>query len=258
MAMPGAMGVLLRFDVHKSMFFDKDAVMNALTKMERLGLSRASLLVRRTAQKSIVKMGMAKPKLAAMKANEGMSLADIMKLPGVSADVNAEMRDSHGRFLRGSGAILRRNGMITEADRRKILERIREIKAKEPSAPGQPPHTHVPGGHMLGFRRNIYNEYDSSSHSAVAGPSRKGRKDLPGLHEKGGPIKLTAYALIPEWLPNRRPIIRWVSSDTTMGPRWKPLGKTRMGMMPKRPFMLPALMKSKDGIEKAFRDTFKK
>jgi hypothetical protein len=253
---PGALGNLLSMRIHKSMFFDRARVISALSRSEFIGLSRGSLLVRRTAQKSIKKVGMAKPIPKVVGMNSGLSLADIARLPGMTTERAGIMRDGRGRFLRGSGGLRSREGLITEADRRKVLQRIREIKTKPPSAPGTPPHTHAPVGHMLGFRRNLYNAYDSSTHSAVAGPSHKGHP-VPRLHEFGGTIKLVAWVVIPRWEPNRKPIIRWVSQHTPMGSRWKRVGKEKTVVYPPRPFMRPALAKCRPQLAELFRNTFR-
>lgn len=215
--------------IRVDMFFDRPAVMNALTKAERYGLSRSSLLVKQTAVKSIAKQGLAKPKLKVMTANPGMRLSSIAKLT----------------TLRGK-------------QRQAIIDRVREIQRRDPSPPGTPPHTHVPSGHMLGFSRNLYNAYDKMTHSAVAGPSKKGQHwTIPGLHEYGGTRSLTAWAWRPQYPgPMRRPIIRWVLTGTNPGGGWLPTGATKRVTYPARPFMVPALNKSRPRFAEFFRDAF--
>ena len=249
-------GLGIDFQIKKSMFYDRTSVINALSKSEFRFLSRASLLVRRNAQKSIKKMGNAKPPLAVAKANPGLTLEQLSKLPGAGTDRSSTARDSKGRFLKGSGAIRSREGLITEADRRRVLERIREVQERPPSVPGTPPHTHVPFEHMLGFRRNLLNSFDSSSRSGLAGPAMRGEQNLPQLHEFGGRLVLACYVWKPKWQPYKKPIIRWMSPFTHAHPNWIPLGKTRSVHMPPRPFMRPALEKARPKFAQMYRDAF--
>ena len=240
------------------MFFDRKAVKDALTAMEYRGLTKASLLVRRNAQKSIQKQGMAKPVLKVMKTYPGMNLSQIAKLQLASAERQGVQRDSRGRYLKGSGAVRSINGQITAKDRQAAIDRIREIKRRPPSPAGSPPHTHVPFGHMLGFRRNLYNAYDKMTHSAVVGPSKKGKNwTIPSLHEYGGSRTLTAWAWRPQ-RPSRmrRPIITWVVSGENPGPNWMPTGTSKRVGYPARPFLGPALTKSRPRFAEFFRDAF--
>lgn len=214
--------------VRTSMFFDRAEVKNALDRMEYRALTRASLLVRRTAQKSINKMGMAKPLLREQKANPGMDLASIVRSPG-----------------------------ITERRRRVVIERIREIQAKDPSDPGTPPHTHVPNGHMLGFRRNLYNAYDSGAHSAVVGPSQKGKNwTIPRLHEFGGVVQLRQWVLQPQYPRYGKPITTWINALDSLTGRWVPTNARRTVNYPPRPFMRPALDKSMPQFQRFFEGQF--
>lgn len=235
---PGMTGFRLVPEVKISTFFDRTDVLAALTKMEFRALTRASLLVRRTAQKSIKKMGMAKPKLRVTAAYPDMKLKEIVRLPTAA-------RTGGGR--------------VSKRDRAAAIKRIQEIKAKDPSPAGTPPNTHVPFGHMLGFRRNLYNAYDSSTHSAVVGPSKKGRDwQIPQLHEFGGTRRLVGYVWRPRWERYTKPIVRWVSPMTTMGDDWIPLGKTKNVSYPARPYMRPALEQNRGKIAEMFRGTFGK
>lgn len=218
-------------------FFDRAAVKNALTKAEFHAFSRAGLLVRRTAKESIKKRGLARPILKVMKTYPGIDLASL-----------ARLQDGP----RSSG------GFIRKQDRKKVIERIREIKTRPPSAPGTPPHTHVTHKHMLGFRRNLYNAYDRTTHSAVVGPSKKGDDwAIPQLHEYGGAKRLKAYVWKPKYERYTKPIIRWVSEREDPGPQWMPLGKTKVSRYPARPFMRPALAKCRDRIAALFRNTIR-
>jgi hypothetical protein len=249
-------GLGIDFQLKKTMFFDRSRVINALSKSEFRFVSRASLLVRRNAQRSIKKMGNARPPLAIAKANPGLSLDQLSKLPGVSKERGSTSRDSKGRFLPGSGQIRSRAGVISERDRAKVLERIREVKERPPSPPGSPPHTHVSFDHMLGFRRNLYNAFDTSTRSGLAGPFMRGEQNLPRLHEFGGSMMLACYVWRPKWQPYNKPIIRWMSPLTNAGPNWIPIGKTRSVSMPRRPFMRPALEKSRTKFAQIYRDAF--
>lgn len=240
-----------------NMFFDRAAVKSALSNMEYKGLTRSSLLVRRTAQKSIIKMGLAKPPLRVMQQNPGMSLAAMAALPSASSYRADLRRDSRGRFLKGSGKKQFVSGVITERDRAKVIERLREIKTRPPSAPGSPPHTHVPFGHMLGFRRNLYNAYDKGSHSAVVGPSKKGAAwTIPQLHEFGGSKTMRAWVWRPRWEPYKKPIVQWVGQGEKAGAGWLPTSQRKTARYPARPYMAPALVKSRPQFAKFFEGAF--
>lgn len=246
--------VALRFSVNN--FFDRQAVRDALTDMDRRALMKAGSRVRDRAKEGIKKRGLARPRLRIMRENEGAPLRSLLKLPGVPASV--------------SGSIKRR---------------IIEIKTKPPSKPGTPPHTHVPTGHMLGFRRNLYFSYDSSTRSVVVGPSRKG-KMLPYLHEFGGSQDLQAwewrnkYPL--KWNDRQRLIAatlhpsQWRQAAGDMAPpayllwlspgdaprnasKWGPTGIKSRTRYPARPFMLPGLRKaiSRGDLQRAFQGAFR-
>lgn len=242
--------------VNVSMFFDRKEVDSALRKMEKRALSRASLVVRRAAQKSIKKMGMAKRQLKVVGLNAGLRLTDIAKLPGMTTQRAGVRRDSQGRYLPGSGGLRSRQGLITEGDRRKVLERIKEIRSRDGSPPGTPPYTHVPSGHALGFRTNLYNAFDASTRSGVVGPLRRGSAWwIPQLHEFGGSATLEAFALNTKYDGSARPpLITWVGKGTQLGSNWMPLGKTKRVTYPARPFLRPALANNSAKIEDCFRE----
>jgi hypothetical protein len=251
-------GVGLIPQVNVGMFFDKAAVNSALNKMERRALSRASLVVRRAAQKSIKKMGMAKRPLKVVGLNAGIGLSDIAKLPALTPAMAGVQRDSRGRIVRGSGSMRSRQGLITEGDRRKVLDRLKEIRSRKGSPAGSPPFTHVASGHPLGFRTNIYNAFDPTSRAGVAGPLRRGSSWwIPQLHEFGGSSTLHAYALNTKYDGSARPpIITWVGKGTNLGSQWMPLGKSKTVTYPARPFMRPALANNTSKIEDCFREAF--
>lgn len=214
--------------VRTDMFFDRAAVKDALDRMEYKALTKASLLVRRNAQKSIRKKGMAKPQLREMKANPGMRLQDVARQPG-----------------------------LTDRRRQAVISRMREVQAKDPSPAGSPPFTHVPYGHMLGFRRNLYNAYDSATHSAVVGPSRKGEMwTIPKLHEFGGTLSLRAWVFQPQYARYGKPIVIWVPRQKELKGNWAPTGATRSVTYPARPYMRPALEKSRPSFPKFFEGAF--
>ncbi len=212
-----------------NMFFDRKAVQDALTAMEYTSLTKASLLVRRTAAKSIKKVGSAKPKLKLMKANSNLTLRQIAKMPG-----------------------------LRKSTRNAVELRIREVMSRPASPPGTPPYTHVPHSHMLGFRRNIYNGYDKITHSAVAGPSKKGSDwTIPMLHEFGGKKTLVAYAWKPRYPRYTKPIVRWFTErEVPDGADWIPTGMRKSARYPARPYMKPALAKSMPKFAKFFEGAF--
>lgn len=213
--------------INVNMFFDRADVINALSAMEFKALTKGSLLVRRTAQRSIRKMGLARPKLVEQKANPGMRLDAIL----------AQTTNRRRRAV--------------------IIQRIREIKTRPPSAPGTPPHTHVPISHMLGFRRNLYNAYDKGSHSAVVGPSKKGAEwTIPRLHEFGGSKGLRQWVLVPKYPRYTKPIVKWIGMRDDPGQGWVATGQTKSARYPARPYMAPALEKCRPRLARLFEGTF--
>jgi hypothetical protein len=210
-------------------FFDRTEVKNALSAMEYKALTRASMLVRRTAQKSIKKVGAARPQLKIMRDNPGVPMSVLVNTPGLRSSI-----------------------------RRGLELRIRELKFPPSSPPGTPPYTHVPYSHMLGFRRNLYNAYDPASGSAVVGPSKKGKDwGIPHLHEFGGSKVLRAWVWQPKYPRYTKPIVKWTTANESPGGgNWLPTGQTKAVRYPPRPFMLPALNNSRTRIAKMFEGTF--
>lgn len=218
--------------VNTSMFFDRAAIQASLSQMDRKALTKASLRVKDHAKRSIKKQGLAKPPTKLMQANPGVGLRMLAAMPNISPK-----------------------------QRKALLGRIHEIKTKPASPAGTPPHTHVPYGHMLGFRRNLWNFYDASTVSAVVGPSRKG-KMLPYLHEFGGTQMLEAWAWKPKYpLRTGKMYMKWLSpGDKPRDPsKWVPFRAKRLFRYPARPFMQPALKKAiRNGdIAKAFEGAFR-
>jgi hypothetical protein len=211
-----------------NMFFDRKSVQDALSAMEYKALTKSSLLVRRTAVKSIRKVGSAKPKLKVMKQNPNLSLRQIAGLTG-----------------------------LRSSTKRAVQLRIREVMFPPASPPGTPPFTHVSSSHMLGFRRNLYNAYDRGTHSAVVGPSKKGSDwTIPMLHEFGGKKTLAAYVWKPRYPRYTKPIVRWFTANETPGENWIPTGQRQTFDYPARPYMKPALAKSMPRFAKMFEGAF--
>lgn len=212
----GGMNLTVRTD----MFFDRNAVKNALSTMEYQGLMRGSARIKDYARRSIRRVGRARPPLLVMRMNPRMTLQDF---GGVYA--------------------------LNRRTRNQIVETIAQIQTRPPSRPGTPPHTHVPMSVMVGMRRNLYNAYDISSHSAVVGPSKKGDSWwIPHLHEfgggGGGPQRGWAYNGVGLRRKSTRPLIKWLAEGKQ--PRdpskWLPTKLRRnTGSYPARPYMLPAM-----------------
>lgn len=213
--------------VNVNMFFDRAAVQNALTTMERKSLWKAGSVVRDRAKNLIKPRGLARPKLVEQKANPNMRLEDVL-------------------------------ARVTNRKRRAvIIERIREIKTRPPSPAGSPPYTHVPFTHMLGFRRNLYYGYDAGTHSTVIGPSRKGEEwTIPQLHEFGGSKTLRQWVLVPKYPRYNKPIVRWAGARENLGAGWVATGQVETKRYPARPYMAPALAKSRPRLAKLFEGQF--
>lgn len=225
----GASGVStgsVRIAVRTDMFFDRQAIRDATRYMNFHGLSRGSLVVRRIAQKSIKQRGAARPKPKIM-------------TPGVSIN-----------------ALLARPDLAPRT-RGALVKRLKEIQTPQGSPAGTPPFTHVPSTHMLGFRRNMYNGFDSQTQSAVAGPMQKGERwILPARHELGLPVTLRAWFFLGK---GRGGIVKWLDESVIdTYPGWTPTSKRKRIAYPKRPFMRPALERaaSSGKLRQAFRNSF--
>jgi hypothetical protein len=226
-------------------FFDREKVIKAIDKMNYRALMKGSARVKDHARKSIRKMGLARPKLKVMKKFPNVPLAVL---------ANPRKRKNFEYF----------NYEVTERDRRAVMERARQIRDRPASQPGTPPHTHVPWGHMLGFRRNLWNYFDPSTKSAVAGPSHKGRR-LPYLHEFGGTVRRN-YWMFQQEIPNRRGMmvapIFWSLPEGTEPRnrnRWERTPQFDVAKYPARPFMAPAMRKAiaRGDIKYAFMGQFR-
>lgn len=225
------------FRVQTRYFFDRTLVRMTLGHMLWGGLARASMRVRDRARRSIQPVGRARPMLAVQRQNPGVPLTQLTGLP------------------------------MTNRTRQALITRIAEIQmGRNLSSPaGTPPYTHVPFSHMLGFRRNLYNSYDPATHSAVAGPMRRGRQwDLPALHEFGGRLLMRRWVWTPVPVPssNFTPIVRWFREGfPPRAPRrgqWLPMPMTRRFPYPQRSFMAAAMRAAiaNGEIQAAFAGTF--
>lgn len=221
-------------------FLDRKDVIAQIGKVKAKALKKAGYKVMQTARRSIKKMGMAKPVLKVMNTYKGMSLKQIAQLDAATEARQGVRRDAQGRFLHGSGAIRSVDGQITEADRRKVVERLREIQAKAPSPPGTPPHTHKGV-----LRRDIVFAWDPTSESVVIGSFMRGGAWLASLHEFGGREQMRGWAWIPRWPRSYRAgIIGYWRTDRSPRERnrWEPTNFMEMFDYPKRPYMRPAIL----------------
>lgn len=238
---PAAVPVQINF----KFFFDRAGVAAHISKKKKMGLWRAGSVVMQIARRSIKKMGMAKPTLKVQKTYSSLTLGQISQLPGATTERLGVMRDDRGRFLKGSGGLSSRDGLLTESDRKKVLQRIKEIKRRDASRAGTPPHTH--GGQL---RNSIVYAYDPSSESVVVGGFMRGIPRIVSLHEFGGTQRMQAWAWIPQEGNTRRVtgIIGWwaVGREPYRNPgNWQPMGPKWQEnfQYPARPYMQPALMR---------------
>jgi hypothetical protein len=225
----------VKLTIRTDMFFDRAAIKNALSMMEYRALMRGSARIKDYARRSIKRVGRARPPLKVMRMNTGMTL---------------------GQF----GGVF----VLNRRNRDAIVQTIQEIQRPQGSPAGTPPFTHVPISMMLGFRRNLYNAYDISTHSAVVGPSKKGKNwTLPHLHEfgGGGGVQQRGWAFNGVGLRSKSkgPIIKWLPEGTQ--PRdpskWLPTKLRRStGGYPARPYMLPAMKKARRFLVREFRGRF--
>lgn len=218
------------------MFFDRAAVQAALDEMDLKALSKASMLVKDRAKRIIKKKGLAR-----------LSTKVRTDFPGAGVTALVQM-----------GVIGQRAGNTI----------IREVQRPKGSPAGSPPFTHTPyAGHFasyIGFRRNLWNFYDASTHSAVVGPSKKGRP-IPYLHEFGGHAQMMTWAFVPQIRTKRggmrQPIVMKlpVGARPRNASRWQPMSIVNGAHYPARPFMQPAMRFciANNSIAKAFRAQFK-
>jgi hypothetical protein len=220
---PAEIPVRINFDF----FFDRAGVASNISHAKRMGLWRAGSVVMQIARRSITKMGMAKPKLKIMVENPGVPLWQLHNKKGVTQKVQQQIR-----------------------------QRMYEIRMKQPSPAGKPPHTH--GGQL---RKSITYAYDPRTESVVIGGFMQGIERLVSLHEFGGIQQMAAWAWIPDnngrgyrgiigwWPVGRKPHLRperWELMGSQQGESRRgggPLGLWRKNFRyPARPYMQPALM----------------
>lgn len=201
-------------------FLDREDVIAKIGKVKAKALRKAGYKVMQTARRSIKKMGMAKPLLREMKQRPGVSLRELLNDP--------EIPDNR---------------------KRKIAERLRQIRSKDASDPGTPPHTHT--GVM---RRDIVFAYDPTAESVVIGSFMRGGAWLASLHEFGGRQQMRGWAWIPRYPRSYRSgIIGWWKIDRAPRDKskWEPTNFIEMHPYPARPYMRPAIntcIKNKDVV----------
>jgi len=205
----GSAGIPMR--INFDFFFDRASVQAALDKAIYRGLYRTGSVVMQISRRSIKKMGMAKPKLTVMRANPDATLRQLMS----RNDVNARTK-------------------------RKIQERLFEIRFKPPSQAGTPPHTHAGT-----LRRSITYQYDPSTQSVVVGGFMDGAPYIASLHEHGGTQRMAAWAWIPKYDRGYKGIIAWyrVGKAPRNAANWELTSSFRKTFAyPQRAFMFPALL----------------
>jgi hypothetical protein len=207
----GLSGPTIPMRINFDFFFDRASVQKALDKAIYRGLYSAGSVVMQISRRSIKKMGLAKPQLQVMRANPDASLRELLA-----------RRD------------------INDRTKRKIRERIFEIKFRPPSQAGTPPHTHFGT-----LRRSITYQYDPSTESVVVGGFMDGAPYIASLHEHGGTQRMAAWAWIPKYDRGYKGILAWYRVGK--GPRntrnWELTSSFRRTFVyPQRAFMFPAML----------------
>jgi phage gpG-like protein len=221
----GNMGIPMR--INFDFFFDRASVQAALDRATYRGLYRAGSVLMQISRRSIKKMGMAKPKLAVMRANPDATLRQLL----MRKDINKRTKN-------------------------KIADRLFEIRFKPPSAPGTPPHTHAGT-----LRRSITYQYDPSTESVVVGAFMDGAPYIAALHEHGGTQRMAAWAWIPKYERGYKGILSWYRVGK--GPRsqanWQITSFRETFQYPQRAFMFPAMMEAvrRGRIPKEFEGRFR-
>jgi hypothetical protein len=217
-------------------FFDRKAVRDAMDAMDLRALSKASMVVKDRAKRIIKKRGLARLPLKVQEKFPGAGITSLVQM----------------------GAIGPRLGKTI----------IRQVQRPPASSPGSPPFTHTPyAGHFasfLGFRRNLWNFYDPQTHSAVVGPSKKGRM-IPYLHEFGGVIRMRTWVFIPQIKTKRGGMRSPITMQLPAGQlpsnpsHWRPMSMQKVASYPARPFMAPAMQHcvQNGSIARAFKSTFR-
>jgi hypothetical protein len=224
----GLSGMKIPMRINFDFFFDRGSVQKALDRAIYWGLYRTGSVVMQISRRSIIKMGLAKPQLKVMRSNPNASLRELLS---------------------------RTN--INERTKRKIRERIFEIKFRPPSQAGTPPHTHFGT-----LRRSITYQYDPSTESVVVGAFMDGAPYIASLHEHGGTQRMAAWAWIPKYDRGYKGIISWYRIGK--GPRntrnWELTSSFRKTFVyPQRAFMFPAMLEGvrRGRIAKEFEGRFR-
>lgn len=182
----------------------------------------------------------------------GKSLAQIKKLFFDRKAVTAAVDRGRVRALSRFGGYLRRAAQTSMRYR------------KGASRPGQPPSAHKSkrlaalkrmkrarhNGALL--REMLYYAYDPSSGSVVVGPlgfKAKGGVSVPALHEFGGTRAADGQTILVKNTPGRDVTGRFVSAGERV------LKLTGTLRYPKRPYMGPALEKTRAKFAGFFRDS---
>jgi hypothetical protein len=217
-------------------FFDRKAVKDAMSEMDLAAMSKASMLIKDRAKRIIKKRGMARLPLKVQGRFPGSGISSLISM----------------------GVVSKRSGDTI----------VREVQTPKSSPPGSPPYTHTPyAGHFasyLGFRRNLWNFYDKQTHSAVVGPSKKG-KMIPYLHEFGGILRMRTWVYIPQIKNKRGGMRKPITMKLPTGKRphnqthWRPMSLQTVSVYPARPFMKPAMdfCVANGSIAKAFAGKFR-
>ena len=223
-------------------FFDRQAVKDAMSAMDLKALSKAGMLIKDRAKRIIKKQGLARLPLRVQEKFPGAGITSLVNM-GVLANTPRANRKLGNRI-------------------------IREVQRPPASPAGSPPFTHTPyAGHFasyLGFRRNLWNFYDPSSHSVVVGPSKKGRM-IPYLHEFGDTIRLRTWVFVPQIQTKqggmRKPIVMKLPSGQVPrnAARWRPMSLSTVASYPPRPFMKPSMEHciANGSIARAFSGQFR-
>ena len=221
----GRMGIPMR--INFDFFFDRRSVQAALDRATYWGLYRAGSVVMQISRRSIIKKGLARPQLKVMQGVAPGSLRQLL----ARTDIN-------------------------ERTKRRIRERISEIKFRHPSQPPNPPFTHFGT-----LRRSITYQYDPNTESVVVGAFMDGAPYIAALHEHGGTQRMAAWAWIPRYDRGYKGIISWYRVGK--GPRnktnWQITSFRKTFPYPKRAFMFPAILEGirRGRIAKEFEGRFR-
>jgi hypothetical protein len=222
----GSMGIPMR--INFDFFFDRGSVQKALDRAIYWGLYRTGSVVMQISRRSIIKKGLARPQLKVMQGVAPGSLRQLL----ARTDIN-------------------------ERTKRKIRERIYEIKFRPPSLAGTPPHTHFGT-----LRRSITYQYDPSTESVVIGAFMDGAPYIASLHEHGGTQRMAAWAWIPRYERGYKGIISWyrVGKGPKNRQNWELTSSFRKSFpYPQRAFMFPAMLEGirRGRIPKEFEGRFR-